>query len=192
MTLPMPLPIVESKPQTEQIFVDVSHLEPIIRFLAEGRSAINRSKQVRDRKVGAQSGMETDIRGISAELAFCMHYNVWPDMELKPRSGGHDCVYKGVELDIKGAPPRGNLLAERTKTPVRGLAYVLCVGRDFQYRIVGWCWSLELIRIENLKYWDENKRDWIHVSQGQPTGRYKPSYMLSQHKLRKMSDLGKS
>lgn len=188
MTLPMfdPQPTVVE----EQIFVDVSHLKPVINFLAQARRAGNRAKGIQDKKVGSQSGLEIDVRGVAAELCFCMHYNIWPDLELRPRSGGYDCIYKGIKTNVKEAPAEGNLLVEERIEPQIGLAYVLCVGADFQYKIAGWCWSDELINYKNLRYWDESDHEWIHISLGHPTKQYPPTYVLTQHSLRKMSDFG--
>jgi len=119
-----------------------------------------------------------------------MHYNVWPDLDLRPRSGGYDCIYKGVPVNIKEAPLNGWLLDKSYVRPKTGLAYVLCAGADFRYKIVGWCWSHDLISVENLRYWDVIERDWLKVATNQPSKSYPPTYALPPHSLRKMSDFG--
>lgn len=193
MTMPMPFLNCEPEPHDdEQIFVDVSHLEPIIQFMAQTRQASNRARGTPDDKISSRPSLEIEMRGIAAELSFCMHYNLWPDLDLRPRSGGYDCIYRDIPAHIKEAPAHGSLLDKNYVKVRPGEAYVLCAGTDFKYRIVGWCWSDELIRNENLKYWDVRQHAWIPANIGQATAteRYPPTYVLSQDKLRRMSDFG--
>lgn len=122
----------------------------IARWLAKQRYANNRKNNVEDRKVGPQSNEFTDLNGIGAELAFCKMLNIYPDLSVCPRSGGHDCISpKGYKIDVKSTKyENGRLLAMLGKEDAE--VYVLVVGEFPTYRWVGWARADELICEENI------------------------------------------
>lgn len=76
--------------------------------VAESRRLNNRSSGVPDKKMGGQSGQETDLCGVGAEFAFCKLFNLFPDLSIEPRSAAvgtdaeKDSNLFGWLIDIKG------------------------------------------------------------------------------------------
>lgn len=130
------------------------------RWLAGQRHAQNRAGGVKDRQVGPQSAEATDLEGIGAELAFCLMWNVWPDLSPALRRGGHDATLRlqhereglmDVRFDVKATQyQQGKLVAYRGKTAIECGAYALMVGVFPRYRMAGWAWATDLLRASNL------------------------------------------
>jgi hypothetical protein len=143
--------------------------QAIAKYLAKRRYGNNRASGVDNNRIGPQSDAETDLNGVGAELAFCKAFNIYPDLSVDVRHGGHDCVSpKGHKIDVKTTKYRaGRLLAVKSKTKPDADIYVLMIGRFPTYFWVGWATADELIDDDNL------------MDLG-----YGPTYALSQSELR--------
>lgn len=145
----------------------------IATWLGRMRHEIARKNGVVDRKIGPQDAMSGDINGLGGEFAFCKACGAWPDMTVRPRSGGHDAVVCGLLFDVKTTKvEHGMLLVTLKKTVESVNAYALVCGTMPTYRVAGWCWSHEVIR-------DDNK-----VNKGHGEG-----YGLPQGRLRSFDQL---
>ena len=77
--------------------------------------------------------------------------NLYPDMSVNTRSGGHDLIFNGLKVDVKTTKYKsGRLLAAKGKTIADSDIYVLMIGSRPSYTIAGWCKSEELIKNSNL------------------------------------------
>lgn len=121
--------------------------------VAEARYNANRAKGVVDRKVGRQDNWQTDLEGIAAEIAFCKHQNIYPDLEIGSY-GIADCVsVKHGQVDVKSTKyKRGRLLAIRKKMelPMLPDTYVLMIGEFPTYEFAGYIPSSDLLQEHNL------------------------------------------
>lgn len=143
-------------------------LQVLADILGGFRSLVARNANVKDAKIGPQSGMDGDKDGILGELAFCQLMNVWPDIGLSPRSGSADAVVKDKKVDIKTTRHRsGRLLATLKNNPDVDI-YVLAIIDKDEVLFPGYALKSELIR-------DERITDLGH-------GR---GYSMEQHELRK-------
>lgn len=141
----------------------------VAQMLASMRYMTARAAGQVNLKQGSQSPHITDLEGMAAELAFAKHFNVCPDMAIRPVSGGHDAVLKGKTVDVKVTKhPEGQLLAHTKKRLTDSDVYVLLVGEMPTYRIAGYAMADELINPANL------------TNLG-----YGPVYGLPQDKLRR-------
>jgi hypothetical protein len=155
----------------------LSHFEIGIGFMIGAqRNGSNRMAGVNDRKIGYQNGIDIDVLGACAELAFCKFANVYPDLSISIRKGTCDLELKnGMKVDVKATTyPQGMLLAESTKAGLKNAAdiYVLMINLCKTYRIwriAGWATANDLLKPENLRKMKDN---------------YRPSYALNQSVLR--------
>jgi hypothetical protein len=134
------------------------------------RTFVSRSGNVKDAKVGPQSGADADIDGILGELAFCQAFNVWPDLGLHSRSGSYDCLVKGKRIDIKTTRRADGRLLCRLKDNPDVDIYVLALLTDNAVTFAGWAYKHELCRPENIRN----------------LGGYNDGYALDQSQLRKI------
>ena len=145
----------------------------ICRWLAAQRFAAARKAGVLDAQMGPQSSEQTDLDGIAGEFAFCKVANVWPDMTIGARRGGHDAFLDGMSVDVKTTRcPTGHLLATIKKSTTASDVYVLVIGTVPEFRIAGWASAAQLLHPENIA-------DFGHGS----------SYALSQRQLQPISTL---
>lgn len=119
--------------------------------LAAMRHGINRGHQVKNSKVGPQSDYETDLDGLVAEIAFCRWKNICPDMTVKPRAGGADCIVDGRKVDIKATRRKdGRLLAVVSKSVSDVELYVLAIVNNNEVTFAGWASAKELLQPTNI------------------------------------------
>lgn len=145
----------------------------ICRWLAAQRFAAARKAGVQDAQMGPQSSEQTDLDGIAGEFAFCKVANVWPDMTIGARRGGHDAFLNGMSVDVKTTRcPTGHLLATIKKSTTASDVYVLVIGTVPEFRIAGWASAAKLLHPENIA-------DFGHGS----------GYALSQRQLQPISAL---
>ena len=145
----------------------------ICRWLAAQRFAAARKAGVQDAQMGPQSSEQTDLDGIAGEFAFCKVANVWPDMTIGARRGGHDAFLNGMSVDVKTTRcPTGHLLATIKKSTTASDVYVLVIGTVPEFRIAGWASAAQLLHPENIA-------DFGHGS----------GYALSQRQLQPISAL---
>lgn len=144
----------------------------IIKRIAAARRLSNRRNGVANGRIGPQDDDTTDLEGIAAEMAFCKLCNLYPDLNVSPRSGGHDCVGKnGARIDVKATTyDSGQLLACISKDITDADVYVLMVGRfPGPYRLAGWATADELLAVDNV----------TDLGHG-------PTYAMPQEKLRRV------
>ena len=123
--------------------------------------------------MGPQSSQQTDLDGIAGEFAFCKAANVWPDMTIGARRGGHDAILNGLSVDVKTTRcTTGHLLATTKKSTTASDIYVLVVGTVPEFRIAGWATARQLLHPDNIS-------DFGHG----------PGYALHQSQLNDIADL---
>jgi hypothetical protein len=124
----------------------------VAQILASMRYNVARMARVRDAQIGAQGKYETDLEGMAAEIAFCKHFNYFPDLTVGPRKGGYDVEGRaGETIDVKVTKyESGKLLATLKKKPEDAAYYVLLVGKCPSYRLAGYASADELLRPENI------------------------------------------
>ena len=127
--------------------VELTHGEMMtVHWLAEKRHEMDRQNGVVDQQVGPQSSAQTDIIGVSAEFAFCKHFNLWPDLDPTSRKIA-DCVNRdGRTVDIKGTHYRNGKLLLLIKESMEYCdRYVLVTGQPPDMWITGWLTKDEFI-----------------------------------------------
>ena len=125
--------------------------QDIAEALAKRRYNAARQAGVSNAKIGPQSNWKTDLEGIGSEFAFCKLFNLFPDLTVGARKGGHDCVLLDYKVDVKSTKYKtGRLLARKTKSLEDADIYALMIGEFPTYRFVGWAWGQELLREENI------------------------------------------
>lgn len=158
---------------SEIVNVTLNHTEAeICEELAEKRYKNNRKENVVNLKVSDQPWKEVELDGLGAEFAVAKALNIYPDFIISARAGGVELVARNhARIDVKQTKyPDGRLLSLITKKDEDIDVFVLVTGRMPKYRIVGWCFSEELLVDENI------------VDLG-----YGPTYALTQDKLRPFS-----
>lgn len=112
----------------------------VAQTLATLRHSVNTAAGVTDkRRDTTRDPNTTELMGVVGELAFCKAYNVWPDLSVVPRSGGHDAVLHGKTWDIKAvAKSHHRLLAHPDKNLTDVDRYGLAVVTDAVVELVGW------------------------------------------------------
>lgn len=126
--------------------------QKIARLLAKARFNVARDAGVVNARKGPQSDWRTDLEGIGGEFAFCAIMNLWPDLTVGARKGGHDCLSpSGLKIDVKTTRyPTGHLLVGKNKFDTGTDVYVLMIGEFPRYRYVGWATEGEIISVANL------------------------------------------
>ena len=124
----------------------------ICEYLAKSRYSCARENNVHNGKIGPQSNWETDLNGIGSEFAFCKMINVYPDLSIYPRKGGHDCLtHKNKTINVKSTKYKnGRLLTKMDTDPKDSDYFVLMVGEFPTYEFRGFIESEELIKKENI------------------------------------------
>jgi hypothetical protein len=115
------------------------------------RSLISKCSNLKDTKMGAQNGMESDVMGVIAEYAFAKCFNTFPDFGLTPRSGSCDGVYKNYRYDIKSTKYKNGQLLSTLKVNKDVDLYVLAIVDNNSVNFVGYVLKDELIKKENIK-----------------------------------------
>ena len=143
-------------------------LKVLADILGGFRSIVARNANVKDAKIGPQSGIDGDKDGILGELGFCRLMNVWPDIGLSPRSGSHDAVVGGNRIDVKTTRHKtGRLLATLKENPDVDI-YVLAIIEDAEVKFPGFARKEDLINESNI----------TDLGHG-------PGYAMTQDKLRR-------
>lgn len=148
-----------------------AHEIKLVRYLAKLRYETARKAGVVDRKQGEQSWQETDEQGLAGEMAYCKMFNLYPDLDVSPRSGSYDVIDQyGLTTDVKTTKySNGRLLATLKKNPDVDY-YALMTGEMPTFTFRGEVNYLDLIDEANI----------IDLGHGQ-------GYGLSQDKVRKLS-----
>lgn len=156
---------------THSVTLDLGEMA-VAQMLASMRFAVNRANSIPYSKVGPQSSQQTEMDGIVAEIAFCKWKNVCPDMTIRPRAGGADCVVDGKTIDVKATRRQdGRLISVTNKAAANADIYVLAIVNDNTVSFAGWAFSRDLMKPENV----------IDLGHG-------PTYALDQSSLRPFKD----
>ncbi len=137
--------------------VELDRIEQgICKLLAQKRHDNNRSRNVKNSKIGGQSDAETDLEGIGAEFGFSKLFNLYPDLTISTRSStagqddGDVTLRDGRSVDIKATKYRtGKLVAVPWKKPKVDL-FALMVGTFPKYEFKGFMKSEELLSEKRL------------------------------------------
>lgn len=119
----------------------------LARFIATGRHRANRESNVKNLMLGYDDELQGDIDGMIGELVFARKFNLYPDLEVGVRSGGHDFISKqGATIDVKTTTRRnGKLLAHVSKVNHPSDIYVLIILMDDSAYIAGYLEGTELM-----------------------------------------------
>ena len=111
----------------------------VAQLLATLRRTVNQAAGISDRRRDTRDPNVTELMGATAEVAFCKHFNCYPDLTVVPRRGGHDAILRGHRWDIKAvAKPDHRLLAAVEKSPGDVDCYALAVVSGPTVELVGW------------------------------------------------------
>jgi len=122
----------------------------VAEFVAENRYKKNRERGTVDKQVGSQSFKETEFIGICAEIAFCKHYNLFPDFNNEGRERA-DCRINGKTVDVKGTKySTGKLLLRKKDDQQVCDIYVLVTGTPPHMTLRGWLRSQEFVNQKHL------------------------------------------
>lgn len=120
-------------------FITLTPIEQrLARCVAKERYAAARKAGVPDRRV---SEGDLDLEGAGSEIAFCRLFNVFPDLEIAPRSSlddeGDALLRDGRRVDVKSTRYKsGRLIVAHWKADTVD-AYALMVGEFPSYRFCG-------------------------------------------------------
>jgi hypothetical protein len=126
----------------------------LAKFVAKERHRHNRLNGITNRRMGPQSDEQTDLEGISAEIAFAKYANVYPDLDTDSATHPtHDAVlHDGKLVDVKSTTyPTGRLIVAPWKDVDAVDAYVLVIGTFPNYRIAGAIEGYRLMRSHRMK-----------------------------------------
>ena len=135
------------------IYVELTPSEyAMAAMISAVRQSVNHWSRIKDKQMGGDDGLKIVIDGYVAELAFCKHFNIMPDITFDPRSGGWDCLYKGKKVDVKSTKTNKYdvYLPERKKKNDVD-RYVWCWVNFRTVYIVGWFSPAEIFVDENLE-----------------------------------------
>lgn len=114
--------------------------------MAAFRQAANRGAGVTNRLHGDRNAYDSELLGATAELAFCKHFNCWPDLTTVLRAGGHDAVLNSRTYDIKAiGKPDHRLLAPVSKRLEDADRYVLALVDGGTVTLLGWAPAGQLL-----------------------------------------------
>lgn len=132
--------------------VQLDNIDIIIcEMIGRMRNIVNRNFKVKDTKVSKNSPNNIDVQGFLAEFAFCKHFNIFPDFDLRPRSGSYDALYNGYRYDIKSTRHKNGRLIATTKVNPDVDIYILAIINDTEVDFIGYAFKEEFIKQENIK-----------------------------------------
>lgn len=126
--------------------VPISDMElDVIKYLAYKREQTNKGNNVPDTAKSWESHITLNVRGLIGEYGFCKFYNLHLDFNYHTRSGGYDCLFNNVRIDVKCTEHlNGNLLAT-TKENNDVDVYVLAIYHKQHLYFKGWLTKQEFI-----------------------------------------------
>jgi hypothetical protein len=120
-------------------------------YLSAMRTLVNTQSGVSEKKMGSDDGYKIGVDGLVAEIAFCKHFNIFPDLSFDPRGGGHDCIFHNRRVDIKSTKPgRTTVYLPERKKHNKIDMYVWCYVDFRSVEILGYFFPLDLFKPENL------------------------------------------
>lgn len=152
----------------ERVVVLTDAEQRIATWVAKVRQDTNRAAGVQEQKVGPQSAMAINVNGVGAEIAFCKLFNLYPDLDTRPRRGSADCERFGETIDVKATEyAHGELLAVRGKSVLAADVYALFVVRWPRFQFAGFARGDDLLRPERLT--DKGHGPTFAIAQGDLT-----------------------
>ena len=143
----------------------------ICQMVGRMRCMSNKAHGVKEGKRSNDKCEKINVEGFMAEYAFCKHFNLFPDFEIKPRSGSYDALYNGYRYDIKSTRHKNGRLIATTKVNPDVDIYILAILDDTEVEFIGYAFKEELIRPQNIKNLG-----------------YGDTYVLERNKLHKFKD----
>lgn len=123
----------------------------LAKFIGKARYEAARAANVVDARVD-DSRMDLDTDGFAAELALCRLLNVYPDLTIGPRQGGHDLVWGGFTIDVKQTTyENGHLVATLTKADRSCEMYALMTGTLPTFTFRGFATKEQLCAAQNVR-----------------------------------------
>jgi len=118
--------------------------QKIVEYIAKLRNSNKKMSNVEDKKFSDRTPLQINVEGFGAELAFCKHFNIYPDFSIHNRAGEHDYDYGGARIDVKFSPTPFLIVPPHKK---KGSAdvYTLIGGQYPHYEMIGWCYEDQLM-----------------------------------------------
>ena len=129
----------------------------IVIGIAKKRIKNNREKNFVNTPYGGVKQEEIEINSYGAEIAYCKHFNIFPELSLELEEAGVDAMHDGKRVDIKNAPNGGTLLANINRDVDDCDVFALVCGIAPNYFIAGWCHSQDLIDDKNIEPLTDDK-----------------------------------
>jgi len=135
--------------------VSLTHAErKLAYFVAKHRNGNNRSFNIVNLKISAESSATIDLEGVCGEMAFCKLFNVYPDLDTDrpPPHPLYDCVLSdGSRIDVKTTKYESGKLLVDTRKGARKTGgvdfYALMIGSfPGPYSFRGFIAKAEMIR----------------------------------------------
>lgn len=129
--------------------------QELCKLVSQKRFEMNRTKKIKNNKIGPQSDSFTDLNGFGAELAMAKLLGIYPDTEIRVRSAlkdNGDLIYNNLKLDIKTTKYKnGKLIVHPSKKKNPADIYILLIGKFPEYTFVGGIKSNEVFKQDNIK-----------------------------------------
>tara|TARA_R100001079_G_scaffold4781_1_gene2920 strand:- start:14233 stop:14697 length:465 start_codon:yes stop_codon:yes gene_type:complete len=125
----------------------------LAQYIAKRRYEHDRSVNATATIYGNGTPEERELDSVAAEIAFCKHHNIWPDMDAE-HFGLEDCLLaNGKLVDVKTTRrENGRLMVKAIKRKEVCDLYALVVGRFPKFRFAGWMAVEELFTEDRLEY----------------------------------------
>jgi hypothetical protein len=139
-----------NKPIIQGIKVELSWDEvQFCQLYGRMRTLIAKGNNLPDTKMGDQDAFEGDVMGFMGELAFAKHFNTFPDLGLKSKSGSADGLFNGKYYDVKSSTIENARLLCTLKDNPDVEIYVLAIVKTPIVEIKGWAWKSDLVKESN-------------------------------------------
>lgn len=120
--------------------------QEVVKLIARERRKHAKENKLATTIYGGRNALMAEINYYGAELAFCKHYNVYPDLtieEYKPQ----DSVVGGVRIDVKHTTRLdGRLLVKAKGWDDPPDYFALVTGKFPEYNYVGFLNASEVMR----------------------------------------------
>jgi hypothetical protein len=112
--------------------------QTIVEHMARKRYEHCRNVGARPTLYNETESMENEVNSFGGEVAFCKHFNLYPDL-TDDRFGIEDCTMAdGNTVDVKTTPHKnGKLLIKKLDKKERPDYYALVVGTFPRFRYIG-------------------------------------------------------
>ncbi len=142
----------ERKQEDRGMIVVLNKVEQrLVEFVAKQRYKHDRDVGAQATVYGNEGSLEREINSVGAEVAFCKHQNIWPDLDPN-HFGIEDSLLPNAKLvDVKTTTRHnGRLLVKAIQRKGVSDLYAMMVGTFPTYRFAGWMKHSELIVDERI------------------------------------------